>query len=133
MVVFRYHRQMFPHVRQDYVERMIAAQQVVYEHGVVITFGRYRKRVTLGTAVAESGDVVIHQIGNATPGNGNAMRVFCAFAAEMRTNIWLSVRFSNVRARRFYEKAGFKHAGSIEWKNGAIPGAVFRLAKGVIV
>jgi hypothetical protein len=64
--------------------------------------------------------------------NGAGRRVFKQFVAEIvessSSDLYLTVRKENAVARRFYERHGMKVAGIMAWKNGTIPGLVYRLS-----
>lgn len=45
---FQRRKDVFPHVRQNKLRRMIEACQVVWQDGVVITYQKYRKRTRVG-------------------------------------------------------------------------------------
>ena len=54
------------------------------------------------------------------------------FASLMSLSTWYSftVRAFNERARKFYERYGFKYDSDIEWNSketGVIPGVIYRL------
>ena len=38
----------FPHVRTDYMKRMIARQQLILEDGILITFHHCKRKQTIG-------------------------------------------------------------------------------------
>ncbi len=121
-----YQKTYFPHIRTDYIERKIQSGNVVYEDGVVIIFGVYKRKQKIGTTEAQRGDAHIGQIVTLEQGNGVASKVLQKFFAEMKTNVWLTVRAENDRARAFYIKNGMKEVGTISWSDGKIPGVVYR-------
>jgi hypothetical protein len=129
---FHSHRDVFPHVRLDRLKRRIAAQQCIYQEGVVITYQRYKKRTRVGDVQVPAGSVMLHQILNSQQFNGAGGRVFEQFVEEIVTpsggDLYLSVRKENTVACRFYERHGMSVAGKVEWSAGAIPGLVYRLS-----
>lgn len=115
----------FPHIRADYIQRKIESENVVLENGIVIIFGVYKRKQKIGDVEAQKGDAHIGQIVTSAQGNGNASSVLQKFFNEMNTNVWLTVRAENPRARAFYIKNGMKEVGSISWSSGTIPGVVY--------
>ena len=91
----------FPHIRSDYIQRKIESGNVIYEDGVVIIFGVYKRKQKIGTQQAERGDAHIGQIVVQQQGNGNATKALNKFFTEMNTKVWLTVRAENTRARAF--------------------------------
>jgi hypothetical protein len=132
---FQKHKDVFPHVRQDKLRRMIEAGQLVWQDGVVITYQQYRRagRVAATCLVkANAGDVILHQILNAQQFSGAGGRVFEQFVAEVLKpsggDLYLSVREENTVARSFYERHGMSVVGKASWSRGTLPGLVYRLA-----
>ena len=128
---FQAHRDVFPHIRQDALKRRIEAQQCIWQDGVVITYQQYRKRTAVGTVQVPAGAIMLHQILNSGQFNGAGRKVFRQFVAEIVKpsggDLYLSVRQENSVACRFYERQGMEVAGNVAWKNGTIPGVVYRL------
>ena len=122
---FREYKEIFPHIRKDYLERNIKKGNVILEDGVVIVYGKYQRKQRLGTSTAQKGEYIIHQILNVEKGNGKAADVFHNFFEHINSNLWLCVRNENTRAISFYEKVGFEKDGDIAWKSGELPGTVF--------
>lgn len=125
---FRDLREWFPHIRKDYLERMIAAGNVIFQDGVIIIYKQYQRRNKIGTSKmpAEKGDVMLHQIVNTHPRSGRAHKVLQAFFQMSNAPVWLTVRKSNSHAIKFYLKNGMKKVGTTAWMNGEMPGVVFR-------
>jgi hypothetical protein len=115
----------FPHIRTDYIQRKIESQNVILENGIVIIFGVYKRKQKIGDVEAQRGDAHIGQIVASSQGNGNASLTLQKFFTEMKTNVWLTVRAENPRARSFYVKNGMKEVGTISWSSGKIPGVVY--------
>ena len=42
--IFSEHKQWFPHVRQDYIKRMIASGNLILDNDVIITYNYYKKK-----------------------------------------------------------------------------------------
>jgi len=122
-------REWFPHIRKDYLLRMLEAGTVVYSRGIIIVYAVYKRKQHLGTATASAGEVILHQILNTTltaeVPNVNATSVLAAFFKHVGCPVWLTVRSENKRAIRFYLKNGFKKTGTIAWMSGKLPGTVF--------
>jgi hypothetical protein len=124
---FASRKDLFPHIRKDYVERQIKKGVVVFHKSVFIIFDEYKRRQKLGTTYAERGDIILHQIVNTEQGNGLASKVWDAWVKQFvaQTNLVLTVRASNDTARKFYERKGMKVAGDIAWSGGELPGTVY--------
>jgi hypothetical protein len=103
---FASRKDLFPHIRKDYVERQIKKGVVVFHKSVFIIFDEYKRRQKLGTTYAERGDIILHQIVNTEQGNGLASKVWDAWVKQFvaQTNLVLTVRASNDTARKFYER-----------------------------
>lgn len=124
---FSSRKDIFPHIRKDYVERMCAKGSVVRHKSVYIIFDRYQRRVNLGDTHALKGNFILHQIINTEQGNGLASKVFDAWTDTLDSDLFLTVRANNKPARRFYKHKGFKKVGDISWAKGTLPGIVYRL------
>ena len=122
-------REWFPHIRKDYVERNIITHNVIYDHGIIIIFNKYKRRQRIGTIEAQRGDFILHQILNPYRNSAeckiNASYVMRQFCIECATDVYLSVRKENDRACHFYLKNGFNQIGTISWQSGNLPGLVF--------
>jgi hypothetical protein len=129
---FQKRKDVFPHVRQDKLRRMIEAGQVVWQDGVVITYQRYRKRTRVGDIDIPAGSIMLHQILNIRQFSGKGGEVFEQFVKEIVKpsggDLYLSVREENAVAHSFYGRHGMKVAGKVAWSGGTIPGLVYRLA-----
>jgi hypothetical protein len=105
---FQKRKDVFPHVRQDKLRRMIEAGQVVWQDGVVITYQRYKKRTRVGDIDIPAGSIMLHQILNTQQFSGAGGRVFERFVGEIVKpsggDLYLSVRKENAMAclRRTY-------------------------------
>jgi len=129
---FQARRDIFPHIRQDGLKRRIERHQCIYQDGVVITYQRYKKRTRVGNVQIPASAIMLHQILNSRQFNGAGKRVFKQFVAEIvkpvGTDLYLTVRKENTVACRFYERHRVRVAGAVAWKNGTIPGLVYRLS-----
>lgn len=125
---FLKHKTWFPHIRMDYVERMVNKGNVIYQDGIIIIYKQYQRRTKIGTGrtIAEAGDVMLHQILNVNEGSGNATKTLMAFFEMINAPVWLTVRKENSRAAKFYLRNGMKKVGTTSWMNGTLPGLVFR-------
>ena len=123
-------REWFPHIRKDYLARMIGAGTVVYHNGIIIVYARYQRKQALGNCSAAKGSVILHQILNPTrvtdTKRGRASSVLKMFFEHVGSSVWLTVRSNNKRAIAFYKKSGFSKAGNISWMGGELPGTVFK-------
>jgi hypothetical protein len=126
---FRVHREVFPHIRQDKLERRIELGECIYEDGVVITYQQYQKRTRVGDVDVPRGAVMLHQILNSQQFSGAGGRVFERFCEEVVKpsggKLYLTVRRENRTACKFYERHGMSVVGTVAWKDGTIPGLVY--------
>ena len=139
--IFQQYKDVFPHLRFDHLQRKIETKNCILDNGVAITFTVYKKKNKIGTSSkhrdlfsvllplhTSRGDVVIHQIANEKPSNGQSKKTINKFAANfIGKKIWLTVRQSNIQAIKFYGKMNFENVGTVFWKNGTLPGYVFCL------
>ena len=123
-----YRKSYFPHVRQDYLKKKIATNNVILQDGVVIVFGVYKRKQKLGKVQAQKGDAHIGQIVTIEQGSGNATKVLNEFLSLHKV-VWLTVRAENPRARRFYEKNNMKQVSDISWSSGNILGIVYKFER----
>lgn len=127
---FQSRKDVFPHVRQDTLRRMIEAGQVVWQDGVVITYQQYKKRTRVGGVQIPAGSIMLHQILNTQQFSGAGGRVFERFAEEIVKpsggDLYLSVRKQNAVACSFYERHGMAVVGRVSWSGGTLPGLVYR-------
>lgn len=128
---FQSRKDVFPHVRQDGLKRLIEAHHCIWQEGVVITYTQYRKRTRIGDVQVPAGAIMLHQILNSNQFNGGGRRVFRQFVDEIVKpsggDLYLSVRKENMVACRFYERQGMRVTGTVAWKNRTIPGLIYRL------
>ncbi len=128
-IFYKKHRNIFPHLRTDYLKRQIVVDNVIFDKGVVIVNNEYKRQVKLNNKVFKKGTYIIHQIVNAVRGNGNATKVLKKFLNSL-TNVKsciLTVRKSNIVARKFYERMGFKQVDTISWSNKTIKGIIYEI------
>ena len=123
--VFKKHRAIFPHIRQDYIFNMLKAGKCWYENGVIIMFNQYKRKNKIGNITAPKGSFTIKQIVNENIGSGSATAVLEHFIEFAKEDVYLSVRKDNTRAVNFYKKNLFHEVGAIAWKGNTIPGLVF--------
>ena len=102
--VFKKNRDIFPHIRADYLKREINKSNVIFDSGVIIVKGVYQKKVHLGDQTFEKGTSIIHQIVNSERGNGNASKILKKFLDESNDKVILTVRKSNEVARNWYNQ-----------------------------
>ena len=122
--IFKQHKEWFPHLRQDYIKRMIASGNLILENDVIITYNYYKRKQKIGNVTAQQGDCVLHQIA-AKHRNGSASQVLQNFFKWTNRRVFLTVRSSNAVAKKFYEKNGMKLVSHTSWLNGTIPGDVY--------
>jgi RimJ/RimL family protein N-acetyltransferase len=123
--IFYQHKKWFPHIRTDYMKRMIAKQNLIFDNDVVITYNYYKRKQRIGDVIAQQGDCILHQIA-AKYHNGSAsqaLQKFFEFVNPRR--VYLSVRSDNEIAKKFYLKNNMKLVGSTSWAKGTLPGDVY--------
>ena len=123
--IFYSHKKWFPHVRTDYMMRMINKKQLILEDGILITFHHAKRRQKIGDVQVEKGDTVLHQIASDSPGSGNAQSILNNFFEYCPKDVFLSVRADNLTANRFYVKMDMNLVGTTTWAKGTIPGNVY--------
>jgi RimJ/RimL family protein N-acetyltransferase len=135
--IFYQHKELFPHIRTDYMRRMIESGNLILDNDVIITYNYYKRnyklvRSSLGemnqNIIMQPNDCVLHQIA-AKNRDGSASEVLQRFFKWTKRRVFLSVRSENVIAKRFYEKNGMKLIGKTSWtKDGqknALPGDIY--------
>jgi RimJ/RimL family protein N-acetyltransferase len=122
---FGQNRNIFPHIRTDYIYRMIEKSNCVYSDGVIIMYNFYKRNNNIGNVIAPRGSCTIKQILNTQKGNGNAGKLLNEFLQWCERDVYLSVRADNLRAINFYKKNDFQLIGDISWKSGTLPGHVY--------
>ena len=123
--IFYQHKKWFPHIRTDYMKRMIAKENLIFDNDVVITYNFYKRKQRIGDVIAQQGDCILHQIA-AKHHNGSAsqaLQKFFEFVNPRR--VFLSVRSDNEIAKKFYLKNNMKLVGSTTWAKGTLPGDVY--------
>lgn len=123
--IFKKYKNVFPHIRTDYLKRQIKSRNVIFENNVVLITSKYKRKVNLGNRTFDKDTIIIHQIVNDDVGNGCSSVLIKKFLNEVRNKIILTVRKSNKIARRFYEKNNFKEVGKIFWSNNQIEGVIY--------
>jgi hypothetical protein len=133
--VFQTYPHIFPHMRFDRTQRLVAAGQCIWQDGVVITYQTYQKTVRLGDYVAPRGSISLHQIvKSAAAVVGAAARIFTIFLDEyVPTRLVLSVRADNTSAWQFYERHGLQRVGGVCWQQQGhpLPGYVYEWIRAV--
>jgi len=121
--IFYLHKKWFPHVRTDYMKRMIAKKNLILDNNVVITYNIYKRKQKIGDVQALKGDCILHQIVAKT--KGTASDVLQRFFEFINRRVYLSVRSDNELAKSFYLKNNMKLVGKHNWSNGKLGGDVF--------
>ena len=135
--IFYQHKEWFPHVRTDYMRRMIASGNLILDNDVIITYNYYKRNYKLVKSsmgemsqkiIMQPNDCILHQIA-AKNRNGSASEALQRFFKWTKRRVFLSVRSENVIAKRFYQKNGMKLIGKTSWtKDGvknALPGDIY--------
>ena len=123
--IFYQYRDIFPHIRTDYLTRQIEGGHCILKDGIVITYNFYKRPQPIGTVLAGKFDCILHQIVKDSNKYTSAGLVLQEFFEYARTNVWLSVRRDNVVAKKFYEKNGMKLVGECSWADETLPGDVY--------
>jgi RimJ/RimL family protein N-acetyltransferase len=126
--IFYLHKKWFPHVRTDYMKRMIAKKNLILENDVVITYNFYKRKQKIGDIQAFKGDCILHQIVAKTKGTASdVLQRFFKFVNHnpLGRRVYLSVRSDNEMAKNFYLKNNMKLIGKTSWSKGTLPGDVF--------
>ena len=121
--IFYSHKKWFPHVRTDYMKRMIARKNLILENDVVITYNFYKRKQKIGDIQSYNADCILHQI--APKGKGTASDVLQRFFKFVNRRVYLSVRSDNEIAKNFYLKNNMKLIGKTSWAKGTLPGDVY--------
>ena len=125
--IFYSHKKWFPHIRTDYMKRMIAKKNLILDNDVVITYNFYKRKQKVGDIQAYKDDCILHQI--AAKNKGTASNVLQNFFKWTNRRVFLSVRSENLTAKKFYEKNGMSLVGQTSWSLGgvknALPGDVY--------
>ena len=135
--IFKLHKQWFPHVRTDYMRRMIASGNLILDNDVIITYNYYKRNYKLVKSsmgemsqkiIMQPNDCILHQIA-AKNRNGSASEALQRFFKWTNRRVFLSVRSDNVIAKVFYERNDMKLIGKTSWtKDGvknALPGDIY--------
>jgi len=123
--IFYQHKKWFPHIRTDYMKRMIAKNNLILDNDVVITYNFYKRKQRIGNVIAQQGDCILHQIA-AKYHNGSASQVLQKFFEFVNPRrVFLSVRSDNEIAKKFYLKNNMKLVGTTSWARGTLPGDVY--------
>ena len=123
--IFYQHKEWFPHIRTDYMKRMIAKENLIFDNDVVITYNFYKRKQRIGNIIAQQGDCILHQIA-AKHKNGSASQALQNFFEFVKPRrVFLSVRSDNEIAKKFYIKNNMKLVGSTTWAKGTLPGDVY--------
>ena len=135
--IFYQHKEWFPHVRTDYMRRMIASGNLILDNDVIITYNYYKRNYKLVKSsmgemsqkiIMQPNDCILHQIA-AKNRNGSASEALQRFFKWTNRRVFLSVRSDNVIAKVFYERNGMKLIGKTSWtKDGvknALPGDIY--------
>ena len=123
--IFYLHKKWFPHIRTDYMKRMIAKKNLILDNDVVITYNFYKRKQKIGDVQLTVGDTVLHQIASDSPGSGTAQAILNNFFDYCPKDVFLSVRADNLTANKFYVKMNMKLIGTTSWAKGTIPGNVY--------
>ena len=135
--IFNQHKEWFPHVRTDYMRRMIASGNLILDNDVIITYNYYKRNYKLVKSsmgemsqkiIMQPNDCILHQIA-AKNRNGSASEALQKFFKWTNRRVFLSVRSDNVIAKAFYERNDMKLIGKTSWtKDGvknALPGDIY--------
>lgn len=128
--VFQAYPDVFPHLRFDALQRRIAANECLWQNGVVLTFHDYKRKTWLGShCLCPAGTTVLHQIAKDPDTDSEDVHelwdyfVYTHIQSDHHLNntLVLTVRENNIRAREFYHKKGLKDHSRIEWSEKGMP------------
>lgn len=125
LTLFKQHKDIFPYLRSDYLDRKLAAGTVIWDSGVVMIYNHCKVNRTLSGVKIHRGDIMLSEMATKTPGSGAASMILQQFLKDFPTTIWLTVRADNTRACAFYEKHHICRVGSIAWAGGTVPGYIY--------
>jgi hypothetical protein len=123
--IFYKHKKWFPHIRTDYMKRMISKKNIVFQDGVLITFHHAKRKQKIGDVQVNKGETVLHQIANKESGNGKAKKILLEFFEWCPKDVYLSVRADNLKACEFYDRIAMKLIGTHNWAKGKVKGKVY--------
>ena len=123
--IFYQYKDIFPHIRTDYMMRQIEGGHCILQDSVVITYNFYKRPQRIGTVLAGKFHCILHQIVKDTNKYTSASSVLKEFFEYTKTDVWLSVRRDNAVAKKFYEKNGMKLVGECSWADETLPGDVY--------
>ncbi len=123
--IFYQYRDIFPHIRTDYLTRQIEGGHCILKDGIVITYNFYKRPQPIGTALAGKFHCILHQIVKDSNKYTSAGLVLQEFFEYAKADVWLSVRRDNVVAKKFYERQGMKLVGECSWADETLPGDVY--------
>ena len=129
--LFRERKNVFPHIRKDYLERMITADKCIYEEEAIIIYNIYKVATHIGfNTRTTSGDCNLKQI-IGIQGGGKTSKFLNQFFDYLNNlpnysgKLYLSVRSDNKRAKKFYERNGMHKIDNTDWSNGTILGDIY--------
>ena len=111
--IFYQHKEWFPHIRTDYMRRMIESGHLILDNGVIITYNYYKRnyklvRSSLGEMsqkiIMQPNDCILHQIA-AKNRNGSASEVLQRFFKWTKRRVFLRVQ--GVHCGRPWSTYGF--------------------------
>ena len=132
--IFYQYKELFPHIRTDYMRRMIESGNLILDNDVIITYNYYKRnykwdKSSMGEMnqkiIMQPNDCILHQIA-AKYHNGSASQVLQKFFEFVNPRrVFLSVRSDNEIAKKFYLKNNMKLVGTTSWARGTLPGDVY--------
>ena len=139
MAIINLYPDIFPHMYKQGFKLVGRIQKgnLILQDGVMITFTQYSQGGKLSRnakTIKKPKDFIIHQIASDQTQKGATKKVLDEFVDYCKSkgagNILLTVRAFNERARKFYERYGFKYDSDIQWNSketGIIPGVIYKL------
>ena len=130
--IFYLHKEWFPHVRTDYMRRMIASKNLILDNDVIVTYNYYKRNYRLDKSsmgdmsqkiIMQHNDCILHQI--VAKNKGTASNVLQRFFKFVNRQVYLSVRSDNEVAKSFYLRNNMKLVGKTSWAKGTLPGDVY--------
>lgn len=129
--LFYERKNIFPHIRKDYLVKMITENKCIYEEEAVVIYSIYKVATHIGFNTRTTvGDCTLKQI-IGVQGKGKTSEFLNRFYKYLNSipnysgNLYLSVRHDNERAKKFYERNGMEHVDNTSWSNGTILGDIY--------
>jgi hypothetical protein len=123
----------FLYVRQDYLKRCIAAQEIFYDFGAIAVFHEMKRPSQVGTYKCQKGEIQVHQLLSLDKKNAIApfrlLRAFIKECLPMGGRMFGGIWKTNQASLDFHYEFGYKKVGEISWSQNGIPNVI----QGIVV